>query len=43
MILAGLHPVAPAPVPHGSMSGWVVLAIVLAVIVASGVVLTSRR
>jgi hypothetical protein len=43
MILAGLHPVAPAPIPHGSIAGWVVLAIVLAIVVASGVVLTSRR
>jgi hypothetical protein len=40
---AGLRPVAPAPIPHGSISGWVVLAVVLAVIVASGVVLASRR
>jgi hypothetical protein len=43
VLLAELHPVAPAPTPEGSLAGWVVVAVVLAVIVASGVFLTSRR
>jgi hypothetical protein len=43
VLLEGVHPVPPAVTPHGSIVLWVVLAIVLAVIVAGGVVLTSRR
>ena len=43
MWLADIHPVPPAKVPDGSMVGWLLLAIVLAVVVAAGVVLTSRR
>jgi hypothetical protein len=43
MLLWDIHPVPPAEVPDGSLLGWVVLAIVLAVIVAGGVFLTSRR
>ncbi len=43
MLFAEIRPVAPAPTPHGSILGWVVLAIVLAVIVAGGMVLSSRR
>jgi hypothetical protein len=42
-LLAELHPAAPAATPDGSVGGWLVLALVLAVIVASGVFLTSRR
>jgi hypothetical protein len=42
-LLAELHPAAPAQPPSASIAGWVVLAVVLAVIVASGVILTSRR
>ena len=41
--LADIYPVAPADVPNASVVGWVVLAIVLAVVVAGGVYLTSRR
>jgi hypothetical protein len=43
VLFDGLRPVAPAAPPHGSVTGWVLLAIVLAVVVAGGVVLTSRR
>jgi hypothetical protein len=43
MPLAAVHPVPPAPAPHASLAVWVVVAIVLAIVVASGVVLTSRR
>jgi hypothetical protein len=43
MLLATLHPVPPAPVPDGSITGWIWLTIVLALVVAGGVVLTSRR
>ena len=43
MLLAGIHPVAPAHTPHSSVEAWVLLAIVLAVVVASGMFLTSRR
>jgi hypothetical protein len=43
VLFDGLYPVAPASPPHGSIAGWVLLAIVLAVIVTGGVVLNSRR
>jgi len=43
MWLADVYPVPPAPVPDGSMLGWVVLAVVLACVVAGGVFLASRR
>jgi hypothetical protein len=43
MLLLALRPAAPAETPNGSIVGWVLLAIVLAIIVASGVLLTSRR
>ena len=43
MLFSDLHPVAPATPPHGSMTGWILVAVVLAVIVAGGVVLSSRR
>jgi hypothetical protein len=43
VLLAELRPVAPAPVPHGSVAGWALAAIVLALVVACGVFLTSRR
>jgi hypothetical protein len=41
--LADIHPAAPAEVPGGSFLGWLLLALVLAVVVAAGVFLTSRR
>jgi hypothetical protein len=43
VLFDSLHPVAPATPPSGSVTGWVLLAIVLAVIVAGGIVLNSRR
>jgi hypothetical protein len=43
MRLADIHPVPPANVPDGSFLGWLLLALVLAVVVAAGVFLTSRR
>ncbi|HEU5363694.1 MAG TPA: hypothetical protein VFU56_10155 [Gaiellaceae bacterium] len=43
MWLADIHPVPPAEVPSGSYLGWLLLALVLAVVVAAGVFLTSRR
>jgi hypothetical protein len=30
-------------VPHASIEGWVLLAVVLAIVIASAMVLTSRR
>ena len=42
-LLAILRPVPQAPVPSGSIAGWIWLTIVLALIVTGGVVLTSRR
>jgi hypothetical protein len=43
VLLAAVHPNSPAQVSGGSLEGWVWLAVVLAVIVASGLVLASRR
>ena len=44
MLLASLvHPVPPAPDPGGSLSGWIWLTVVLALVIAGGMVLTSRR
>jgi len=43
MLLSALHPVPPANTPGGSILGWVLLAIVLAVVVAGGMFLTARR
>ncbi|HEX4527592.1 MAG TPA: hypothetical protein VH108_12725 [Gaiellaceae bacterium] len=42
-LLANLRPLPQAPVPSGSVAGWIWLSILLALIVAGGVVLTSRR
>jgi hypothetical protein len=41
--LGEIHPAAPLQVTGDSVGVWVVLAIVLAVILASGLVWTSRR
>jgi hypothetical protein len=38
-----LHAVPPAVTPDGSLAGWVVLAVLLAVVVAGGLVIASRR
>jgi hypothetical protein len=43
MRFADIHPVPPADIPDASMLGWLLLALVLAVVVAAGVFLTSRR
>ena len=43
VIGAHLHPVAPAVTPHSSFGAWLALAIVLALVLACGVVLGSRR
>jgi hypothetical protein len=43
VIIAAIHPAAPAPTPHSSIAVWVLLAVVLAFVLAGGVVLTSRR
>ena len=38
-----VHPVPPAPVPGGSLSGWIWFMVVLALVLAGGMVLSSRR
>ena len=43
MGLADLHPMPPAVPPTSSLAGWIWFAVVLAVIVASGLVIASRR
>ncbi len=40
--LAEIHPVAPAATPDGSLVGWIWVIVVVAVVIAGGVVLTSR-
>jgi hypothetical protein len=42
-LVADLHPAAPAAANHGSVLPWLLAAAVLAVIVAGGLYLTSRR
>ena len=43
MLLADLHSVAPAPIPEGSVAGWLLVVVVLAGLVAASVFLTARR
>lgn len=43
MPIADLHAVPPANPPGGSIAGWILLAIVLALLVAGGMFLTARR
>jgi hypothetical protein len=43
LLLAELHPAAPASAPHGSILPWLLAAFVLALVVASGVYLSSRH
>ena len=44
MLLAGsVHAAPPAALPDGSLTGWIWLTVVLALVVAGGVVLASRR
>lgn len=42
-LLANVYPLPSAPMPNGSIAGWIWLTVVLALVVACGVVLTSRR
>ena len=43
MPFAEIHPVPPAVTPDGSLAGWILLAVLLALVVAGGLVLASRR
>jgi hypothetical protein len=43
VLLLDLHPMPPAATPGSSLEAWVWIAVILAVIVASGLVLASRR
>jgi hypothetical protein len=43
VFLAEIRPAAPLQVSSDPVAAWVVLAVVLAVILASGLVWTSRR
>jgi hypothetical protein len=43
LLLLDIHPAPPAVQPDGSLSGWIWLTIALALLVAGGIVLTSRR
>ena len=42
-ILAALHPAPIAPASDGSLAGWLWLLLALAIVVVSGIYLTSRR
>ena len=43
MLLADLHAVPPAPVPEGSVAGWLLLAILVVAVVTAGMFLSARR
>jgi len=43
LLAAALHPLPPAPVPDGSIGGWIWLTLGLALVVLGGFVLASRR
>jgi cytochrome b len=43
VLIATLHPAAPAHTPHGSIAVWLLVAVLLALVVTSGMVLASRR
>jgi hypothetical protein len=43
LLATAFRPAPPAPPPAGSLASWVWLGIALAVVVAGGVVLASRR
>ncbi|HEY6963254.1 MAG TPA: hypothetical protein VI408_15320 [Gaiellaceae bacterium] len=43
MLIAAVHPAAPASTPGSSITAWVLLAVVLALVVGFGMVLSSRR
>ena len=38
-----LRPVPPAPHPDGSLAGWIWLSVLLAVLLAGGMIVASRR
>ena len=38
-----VHPVPPAPHPDGSLAGWIWLSVVLAIVLAGGMIVSSRR
>ena len=42
-LLADLHPAAPATAPGGSLAGWVWFGIAVAIVVAGGLLIASRR
>jgi len=42
-LLADIHPAAPATPPGGSLAGWLWLGIVVAIVVAGGLLIASRR
>ena len=42
-LLADIHAVPPAQPPDGSLTGWIWLIVVLAIVVGGGVLLGSRR
>jgi hypothetical protein len=42
-LLADIHPAAPAAAPGGSLAGWLWLGIVVAIVVAGGLLIASRR
>ena len=43
LLLANLHPVAPAPPPGASIMGWIWVGVVLAVVALGGFLIASRR
>jgi hypothetical protein len=43
VLLLDLHPMPPAATHGSSLEGWIWFTVILAVIVASGLVLASRR
>ena len=38
-----VYPVPPAPHPDGSLAGWIWLSVVLAIVLAGGMIVSSRR
>lgn len=38
-----IHPVPPAPHPDGSLEGWLWMSVVLALVLAGGLIVSSRR
>jgi hypothetical protein len=38
-----VRPVPPAPHPDGSLTGWIWLTVVLALVLAAGMIVSSRR